>query len=148
MAGLLAGCSTYGGSSGAQPAPAVDEAPQRGPAASLADSPATTGAGGKGTPLAAGPPPLAKVSDIPVGGGKIFANQKVVITQPRAGTIKAFSTTCTHQGCAVTKVDSTINCTCHNSRFDIADGSVAGGPAPRGLPPVPIKVNGDAITLA
>jgi Rieske Fe-S protein len=91
---------------------------------------------------------LAKVSDIPVGGGKIFAGQRVVVTQPRAGTIKAFSTICTHQGCAVSKVESTIECPCHGSRFDIADGSVAGGPAPRGLPPVPIKIVGDSITLA
>ncbi len=32
-----------------------------------------------------------------------------------------------------TVADGTINCPCHGSRFRIADGSVADGPAPRGL---------------
>jgi len=44
---------------------------------------------------------LAKTSDIPEGGGKVFADKGVVVTQPTAGTFKAFSSKCTHQGCAV-----------------------------------------------
>jgi len=91
---------------------------------------------------------LAKVSDIPVGGGKIFADRKVVITQPQQGTIKAFSTTCTHAGCSVDEVKGgTINCPCHGSRYRVADGSVAAGPAPKPLPPVAVTVTGDAIAL-
>ncbi|WP_438294950.1 Rieske (2Fe-2S) protein [Streptomyces sp. HUAS TT7] len=92
---------------------------------------------------------LGKTSDIPQGGGKIFAAQGVVVTQPTAGQFKAFSAKCTHQGCAVSSVSGgTINCPCHGSKFDVADGSVKGGPAPSPLPAAAISVQGDAIRLA
>jgi Rieske Fe-S protein len=119
-AGLAAGCSTYGGSpSGTSAAPA--------PA---------------GTELGAS-------AGVPVGGGKVFADKGVVVTQPAAGTYAAFSAICTHQGCTVNTVaNGTINCPCHGSRFDIADGSVAGGPAPKPLPAEQITVKGNSIRLA
>jgi Rieske Fe-S protein len=128
----FAGCTTYGGSSGAPPPPPAPEEPA-----------GTTPASG-----APKPAPLARVGDIPVGGGKIFEEQRVVLTQPQAGVIKAFSVVCTHQGCPVTKISGgTINCPCHGSRFKVEDGSVAGGPAPSPLPAVKVTVTGDAITL-
>ncbi|MFD0228239.1 Rieske (2Fe-2S) protein [Streptomyces hirsutus] len=92
---------------------------------------------------------LASTADIPEGGGKVFADSKVVVTQPTAGEFKAFSATCTHQGCAVKSVaDGVINCPCHNSNFSIADGSVQSGPATKPLPAMEITVSGDSITLA
>ncbi|MFG1950790.1 Rieske (2Fe-2S) protein [Micromonospora sp. NPDC048830] len=92
---------------------------------------------------------LARTTDIPVGGGVIYASKGVVVTQPVAGQFKGFDSICTHQGCPVSNVDGgTINCTCHNSRFSIADGSVKGGPATKPLPPKEIRVDGDQITLA
>ncbi|GGU96676.1 nitrite reductase/ring-hydroxylating ferredoxin subunit [Streptomyces cavourensis] len=92
---------------------------------------------------------LAKAADIPEGGGMVFAAQKVVVTQPRAGEFKAFSATCTHQGCAVKDVtDNVITCPCHNSTFDAATGSPTGGPATQPLPARQISVEGGAITLA
>ncbi|MET9433055.1 Rieske (2Fe-2S) protein [Streptomyces sp. NPDC006551] len=104
--------------------------------------------GTSGAPQDAGAP-LARTADIPVGGGKVLADQGVVITQPTAGEFKAFSSKCTHQGCAVSGVgDGVITCPCHQSLFDVSDGSVKGGPATAPLPPTPIKVEGDAITLA
>jgi len=113
----------------------------------------TTACGGSGdggsSGGSSGTTDLAKTSDIPVGGGKVFKDQKVVVTQPVKGEFKAFSAVCTHQGCTVAKVaDGTIDCPCHESRFSIADGAVKGGPAPRPLPAKEITVKGDTITLA
>ena len=91
---------------------------------------------------------LAKTSEIPVGGGVIFAAQQVVVTQPKKGTFKAFVSTCTHQGCQVSAVvNGTINCPCHGSKYKITDASVVSGPAPHPLPPKNIKVSGGEITL-
>ncbi|MFD3944696.1 Rieske (2Fe-2S) protein [Streptomyces sp. NPDC058579] len=104
--------------------------------------------GGADAPQEAGAA-LAKTADIPVGGGKVLDGQGVVITQPKAGEFKAFSSKCTHQGCAVSGVaDGVITCPCHQSKFDVSDGSVKGGPATAPLPPTPIKVEGDSITFA
>ncbi|WP_371651763.1 MULTISPECIES: Rieske (2Fe-2S) protein [unclassified Streptomyces] len=92
---------------------------------------------------------LAKTSDIPVGGGKVFAARKVVVTQPEEGTFKAFSAICTHQGCTVKDVaGGTINCPCHGSKYRVADASVAAGPAPRPLAPARITVENGSIHLA
>ncbi|MFG2638336.1 Rieske (2Fe-2S) protein [Streptomyces sp. NPDC048362] len=102
---------------------------------------------GSGSP-AGGGAALAKTSDIPEGGGKIYKDQGVVVTQPTAGTYKAFSSKCTHQGCAVGSVaGGAIVCPCHNSHFSVEDGSVKQGPATRPLPPAKITVSGEEITL-
>ncbi|GAP47597.1 Rieske (2Fe-2S) protein [Streptomyces azureus] len=91
---------------------------------------------------------LASTDEIPVGGGKIFKDEEVVVTQPEQGRFKAFSAICTHQRCTVASVaDGTINCVCHGSRFRIADGSVAHGPATRPLPAEKITVEGNSVRL-
>lgn len=87
-------------------------------------------------------------SEIPVGGGKVFADQQIVVTQPKAGEFKAFSAVCTHQGCLVNKVESgTIDCPCHFSMYSIEDGSVKGGPAPRPLTEKTVTVTGSTLTV-
>ncbi|MGH8917415.1 MAG: Rieske 2Fe-2S domain-containing protein [Actinomycetes bacterium] len=92
---------------------------------------------------------LASTTAIPVGGGAVFPSQQVVVTQPVAGTFKAFSAICTHSGCMVNKVAAgTINCPCHGSKYDIKDGSVVDGPAPDPLAERKITVSGNAIQLA
>ncbi|BCM71608.1 MULTISPECIES: Rieske (2Fe-2S) protein [Streptomyces] len=97
----------------------------------------------------AGGAALARTADIPEGGGKIFKDQGVVVTQPTAGTYKAFSSKCTHQGCAVGSVaKGVIVCPCHNSEFSVTDGSVKKGPATQALAAAKITVSGDEIRLA
>ncbi|MGY1583988.1 Rieske (2Fe-2S) protein [Streptomyces sp. MN13] len=92
---------------------------------------------------------LAATTEIPQGGGKVFADEGVVVTQPAAGEFKAFSSKCTHQGCAVRDVkDGLIICPCHDSHFSATDGSVKKGPATKPLPPAEITVQGEEIRLA
>ncbi|WP_329227234.1 Rieske (2Fe-2S) protein [Streptomyces sp. NBC_00111] len=99
-------------------------------------------------PSASGDAELTTASQIPAGGGKIFKDRKVVVTQPVAGEFKAFSAVCTHAGCIVSSVtDGTIDCACHGSRFSIEDGAVEQGPATRALPAERITVEGDSIRL-
>ncbi|GAQ71827.1 cytochrome b6-f complex iron-sulfur subunit [Streptomyces turgidiscabies] len=119
-AALTAGCSKYGDESGSS----------------------TVSAGSPGQEL-------ATTADIPVGGGKIFKDEQVVVTQPKDGEFKAFTSICTHQQCPVANVEGgTINCTCHGSKFNIADGSVANPPAARPLAEKKITVTGNSIRLA
>jgi Rieske Fe-S protein len=91
---------------------------------------------------------LGPTSAIPVGGGRVFAEQDVVVTQPTKGNFKAFTATCTHQGCIVGRVkDGLIICPCHGSRYSITDGSVVQGPAPSPLAELAINVTAGQITL-
>jgi Rieske Fe-S protein len=126
-AALVAGCGNGGGGDGpATPPPTATE-----------EDGATPSPDGE---------ELARTGDIPVGGGKVFTDRKIVVTQPEAGDFKAFSAVCTHQGCTVANVsDGTINCLCHGSKFRIADASVESGPATKPLPAEPITVSGDSI---
>jgi Rieske Fe-S protein len=127
---LLAGCSKYGDSnSSSASAPTATTSPIAKPSAGKEKE-------------------LAEKSDIPVGGGKVFKEEKVVVTQPKKGEFKAFSAICTHQGCTVNKVaDGTIDCPCHGSKYRITDASVVHGPAPRPLPAKKITVKGKSIFL-
>jgi len=139
-AATLAGCSTYNSNSGG-----VD-APQGTQSAESSSAPAAAGGGGSGGGGAGGAAVLAKTSDVPVGGGTILTDKKIVITQPQSGTFHAFTAVCTHAGCTVGSVSSgTINCPCHGSRFNISNGSVVNGPAASPLAPVNIKVQGTSI---
>ncbi|HET7900757.1 MAG TPA: Rieske (2Fe-2S) protein [Candidatus Nanopelagicales bacterium] len=105
--------------------------------------------GGAAGPASSAAGTTVKTSDVPVGGGTILRDVQVVVTQPSAGTYKAFSAVCTHEGCLVAQVaQGAIDCPCHGAQFSITDGSVIGGPAPAPLAAVPMAVSGDTITLS
>ncbi|MEV6579239.1 Rieske (2Fe-2S) protein [Streptomyces sp. NPDC051582] len=93
---------------------------------------------------------LLKSSAVPVGGGTVLKEEKLVVTQPTAGSFRCFTAVCTHQGCLVNKVAAgTIDCPCHGSKFQITDGAVAHGPATRPLAEKQITVAPDGeISLA
>ncbi|MGZ5417486.1 MAG: Rieske (2Fe-2S) protein [Nocardioides sp.] len=93
-------------------------------------------------------PVSVAVADVPVGGGTILADDLVVVTQPTEGEFKAFTATCTHQGCPVNAItDGEIICPCHASHYSIEDGSVISGPAPKALASFPVAVEGDQIVV-
>jgi Rieske Fe-S protein len=146
----LAGCSTYGGTSGGRYGGGQSATPAQPQAAgsstpAAAGSPSAAAGAGNGAPADA----LAVLADIPVGGGVVLAAQKLVLTRPTAATLKGFSAVCTHAGCTVSDVTGgTINCPCHGSKYAIADGSVVGGPAPRSLPPITVRVQGGSVVRA
>lgn len=139
-AGLTAALAACGGSK--MDAGSGDSNDAAGEQSSSGSSGGGSGSGG------AGGTALAKTSEIPKGGGKIFKAEKVVVTQPQDGEIKAFSAICTHAGCVVGEVSGgTINCMCHGSKFDINDGSVKKGPATKALAPAKVDVKGGSVTL-
>jgi Rieske Fe-S protein len=106
------------------------------------------GDGGDGGGGAAPSGAIGKTSEVPVGGAKIFKGKNVMVSQANEGEFKAFSNICTHQGCTILKVDGDeIECNCHFSRFAIADGSVAKGPATKPLKELKVTVEGDNLTL-
>jgi Rieske Fe-S protein len=142
-AGLLAACG--GGSStasggGSSTASSGGSTGSTAPSASSSDDKGGNSGGGE---------KLASKSDVPVGGGSINQDAKVVVTQPTAGSFKAFTAVCTHMNCLVAQVsNNVITCFCHGSQYSAVNGSVESGPAPRPLAPVAIKVEGDDIVQA
>jgi Rieske Fe-S protein len=131
---LLAACGSDGNDAGS--GSSSSSAPQSSEPTTSASSSAPAGGGTA----------LASTSEIPVGGGKVFPDAKVVVTQPAKGQFKGFTAVCTHMHCIVADVNGgTINCGCHGSKFKIADGSVANGPAASPLAAADITVKGDQI---
>jgi Rieske Fe-S protein len=90
---------------------------------------------------------LGPAADVPVGGGKVFQDLEVVVTQPSAGQYEGFSAVCTHTACIVAVVaEGTINCPCHGSRFNL-DGTVANGPAERPLTVRMVRIDKGQVVL-
>jgi nitrite reductase/ring-hydroxylating ferredoxin subunit len=127
---LLAACSGNGSAGSAPSSSTSNSAPTSAPTS----TPSSSGAAGA---------VLGTTADVPVGGGKVFKDAKIVVTQPTAGQFKGFSAVCTHQGCIVKQVtDKTIECGCHHSKFNFTTGAVVAGPAKSALPPVAVTVRG------
>ena len=144
----LAGAITACGASGSSSSTATGANTTSGGGATTATVPSASSSAKQSTSGGAASDALTSTSALPVGGGKIFNTQVVVVTQPTAGEFKAFSAVCTHMGCIVSKVSSgRIDCPCHGSEYSITDGAVLAGPAPRPLPAKTIKVTGDSIFL-
>jgi Rieske Fe-S protein len=137
---VLAACGDDEPSEATDPGAPIDRsttATPEEPTSDAAPSDETTGEGG-GVPTA----------DVPIGGGIVLTEEKLVITQPTEGDFRGFTAVCTHQGCTVNQVTDTINCPCHGSRFSIETGEPVGGPAPTALAVQPLDVQGDTIVLA
>ena len=135
---VLAACgSDDSGEIAADPGAPVDRSPT-----SPAGSESPSGPGDE----AAGA--LVPVDEVPVGGGVVLSEQRLVVTQPEPGRFEGFSAVCTHQGCTVAAVSETIDCPCHGSSFSITDGSPVQGPAPSPLERVEVVAEAGSVRLA
>ncbi len=82
-----------------------------------------------------------KRASFPEGTVYFQREKKVYIISDRRG-VYALSAVCTHLGC-ITRYRSesgVIACPCHGSAFNV-EGEVAGGPAPRPLPWLGVRLN-------
>lgn len=89
------------------------------------------------------------LSSIPVGGAvsSTMGSTPIVVAQPSAGKVVAFSAVCTHMGCTVAPQGKEYDCPCHGSRFDATTGAVLGGPAPAPLTRLQATVSGDTVSV-
>ncbi|MFJ9632832.1 Rieske (2Fe-2S) protein [Streptomyces sp. NPDC101175] len=86
------------------------------------------GPGAPATPTA--PVDLGAESEIPNGSAKLYRDSGVVVSRAANGTLKAYSTICTHARCPINKLDgTTLICPCHGSEFDATTGKVLQSPA-------------------
>ena len=142
-AALLTGCTTYDANNGGLAGPPPSSGAPATSGVSVPDDGVTSGAAAGASSAAAA---LTSTSAVHEGGGTIIGGKNIVITQPEAGTFKAFTAVCTHAGCIVNSVSGgTINCPCHGSKFSIKDGSVVNGPAASPLATIAIEVEGSSI---
>lgn len=108
-------------------------------------------AGGSDAPSRAPGTPVTPLSDVPVGGGTVVtgSGRPLLVVQPQPGTVAAFDARCPHAGVTVgAPIEGVAVCPAHGSRFDAATGAVQRGPAPTGLAPVAVRVDGDQVVTA
>ena len=107
------------------------------------------GSGASGDGAGNGDSATVPLSSIPVGGAVSaqLGSTPIVVSQPSAGSVVAFSAVCTHQGCTVAPQGKEFDCPCHGSRFDGTTGDVINGPARNPLTKLKAAVSGDKVTI-
>ncbi|WP_327427870.1 MULTISPECIES: Rieske (2Fe-2S) protein [unclassified Streptomyces] len=103
--------------------------------------------GGEGAPTKlTGPVELGAESEIAKGSAKLYRDENVVVSRAENGSLKAFSSICTHAGCAINKLEgATLTCPCHGSEFDAMTGKVLHVPATTPLEELSVEAKGGKI---
>ncbi|WP_103503754.1 Rieske (2Fe-2S) protein [Streptomyces sp. SM14] len=93
---------------------------------------------------------LGPADEVPVGGSKLYRDEKVLVCRPEAGDYRAFSAVCPHRGCVLTGIrDEVAVCGCHGSTFEPATGAVLRGPAEEPLMEMELELDsGDGTMTA
>ncbi|GAB5519361.1 MAG: hypothetical protein RhofKO_16120 [Rhodothermales bacterium] len=79
-------------------------------------------------------------------GGFLITGGSIIINLD-GDTIRAFTSRCTHTGCAVNDFrNNEILCPCHGSKFSTS-GAVVAGPAPSPLDEYTVNRSGDTVTV-
>ena len=75
------------------------------------------------------------------GWREVDSSQTVYVTKDAQGTLAVLSSICPHMGCTVGWRESQHDfyCPCHGSVFE-PDGKHVSGPSPRGMDPLPHKI--------
>ncbi|WP_047864780.1 QcrA and Rieske domain-containing protein [Rubrobacter aplysinae] len=110
----------------------------------------SSGSGGSG---GGGAGAIAQVSDVQAGSAVQFQNDgdPAVLVHLQNGDFAAYSAVCTHQGCTVAYApeEGTLDCPCHGSIFDPANGGEAvKGPAQQPLSDIPVNVRDGQVVRA
>lgn len=89
---------------------------------------------------------IASVSEVPVGGVKLFRyptpSDPAILIRLKEDEWAAYLQRCTHLSCPVhfSRKTGRIECPCHNGVFDAATGQVLAGPPPRPLPRIALHI--------
>ncbi|WP_329188721.1 Rieske (2Fe-2S) protein [Streptomyces sp. NBC_01428] len=108
---------------------------------------ACSGGGGGGAPATpTAPVVLGAESEVAKGGAELYQDQNVVVSRAEDGSLTAFSSICTHAGCAINKLDgTTLVCPCHGSEFDARTGKVLRAPATEPLKALTVEAKNGKI---
>jgi nitrite reductase/ring-hydroxylating ferredoxin subunit len=97
---------------------------------------------------------LGSFPDLMKAGGSIVGRASgyrdpIVIAQVNQGMFVAFDAICTHMNCTVAynALNLTLDCPCHGSTYEAADGTVLGGPAPLPLTKLAVSSDGTTVTV-
>jgi nitrite reductase/ring-hydroxylating ferredoxin subunit len=101
------------------------------PVAGLGLAACSAGAGAEGAPATpTAPVAVGPGSDVAKGGAALYRDHNVVVSRAEDGSLKAYSTICTHAQCPINKLEgTTLICPCHGSEFDARTGKVLRSPA-------------------
>ena len=102
-------------------------------------------------PVATEPLRVAKLSELPVGGYKLFyyptEHHPCILVRLAEKEFAAYSQSCTHLMCPVhyRHEKKELYCPCHEGFFSAEDGRVLAGPPPRPLPRYPVELRGEEL---
>lgn len=94
---------------------------------------------------------IARLSEIPVGGVKLFRypgpEDPCILVRHGEDAFAAYSQKCTHLSCAVywAREAGRLECPCHEGYFSVRDGRVLQGPPRRPLPTIVLQRRGDEL---
>ncbi|WP_328870563.1 Rieske (2Fe-2S) protein [Streptomyces sp. NBC_00287] len=92
------------------------------------------------------PVDLGAESEVAKGSAKLYRDHNVVVSRDANGSLKAYSTICTHALCPINKLEGTkLICPCHGSEFDATSGEVLHEPATVPLKELPVQAKNGRI---
>jgi nitrite reductase/ring-hydroxylating ferredoxin subunit len=96
--------------------------------------------------LPTAPVDLGEESEVAEGGAVLYRDHNVVVGRAEDGSLRAYSSVCTHAACPINKLEGTkLICPCHGSEFDALTGEVLHRPATVPLKELPVRAENGRI---